>query len=253
MAKLCVPGIVPPQPGPESGWSFTANRFGPAITNKTPKVRGTEKSWTHPSTLLKGLTLPQWRKAWLAHCAKDWVTNPDLDKTSFEDNASGYVLYNLKGESVVPTPWNVYMWAATVQWGPLAWMHYQSGFFTWDPLDLFCDTPQTVVDPPAIQSASIAADMTLSITINPTLDSYYLLVYTSTPRQRIVKLPKLLACRSFLNFGTAAHTFTVTSAQMLDLFNQFPTGSNAMVGARWVYGYNCLNSQAAAELVEIGA
>jgi len=211
--------------------------------------------WTRPSTLLGGITLQQWRQGWLAYCAQSWNNNPSLDKTSFQNNASGYTLYNLQGQLITATPWNVYMWAATVQWGPLAFANYQAGIHHWQPLDLYCGTPQTVISPPVITSSSIATDMALSLTISDDapFGSCYLLVYTGTPFTYGANLPALLACRVFNLFGTGPYTLNVTSAQMLDLFRPFPPGANALVGCRWVYSYDCINSQAAAELVEVGA
>jgi hypothetical protein len=254
--KLCPPETpLPTQPGATAGWKYSNNAYGTYASKKTRHNTARSHGWTVPSTLLGGMTLQAWRRGWLSYCAWAWNNNPGLNKASFTANAGGYTLYNLEGTPITPTPWNVYMWAATVQWGALAFLNYQAGIPRYQSLDLSCNTPQTVVAPPTITAAALATDMTLTLTIGDAAPSgsSYLNVYTGTPFTYGARLPALLACRVFALFGAGPHSVTVSSADMLDLFKPFPKGANALVGCRWVFGYNCHNSQAAAELVEVGA
>jgi len=253
MAKICAPGALPDQPGPSAAWNFTSGRYGPSIRQQTPPTKSTWGSWTIPSPMLNGMRLPEWRRAWLSYCASQWVTNPNLDTTSFFDNSGLYDVYSIYGTHINPTPFNIYMWAAAGQWGPVAWRHYQSGTFYWDSLDLYCSPYPAANPPPGITAASLSAAMELSVTINPYTAGYWAQIYTSAPYQTIVSLPKLLCCGAFSNSLPPYTTFTVSSAQMLSLFRPFPPGSNVMVGVRMTEEFYCNNSPIAAELVQVGA
>lgn len=98
MTKICHPAALPPKPGPESGWTFSANQYGSYATPKKNSRKRGISFWTFPTPLLNGQSLFTFRKAYFAWVSKLWLAGTAFDKGSFESLAGSLPYTNTSGQ-----------------------------------------------------------------------------------------------------------------------------------------------------------